>query len=197
MRKIIFVGLLMVGIFCSGAFAANSDDVYLRRDVFEARMDAFEAKMNVFEIKMDAFVQQIQLENEKFRTEIKSEIQGVKSELQSEIKNVKSDLQGVKSELQSEIKNVKSDLQSEIQNVKSDLREQIARIDERTGNTLHVVYWILASLAVIIALPSVQKLLIWWYDSKKRSAQSVTLDDVKKLLDERLGAVNSPQVVGK
>ena len=179
MRKIIFVGLLMVGIFCSGAFAANSDDVYLRRDVFEARMDAFEAKMNAFEIKMNAFVQQIQLENEKFRTEIKSEIQGVKSELQSEIKNVKSDLQ------------------SEIQNVKSDLREQIARIDERTGNTLHVVYWILASLAVIIALPSVQKLLIWWYDSKKRSAQSVTLDDVKKLLDERLGAVNSPQVVGK
>ena len=43
MKKFIFA-LLLALTLAVAAYAANSDDIYLRRDVFEAKMDAFMAE---------------------------------------------------------------------------------------------------------------------------------------------------------
>ena len=46
MKKILLV-LSMLAMFCSGAVASESGDVYLRRDVFEAKMDAFMSEIRL------------------------------------------------------------------------------------------------------------------------------------------------------
>lgn len=51
---------MLVLTLAVSAFAANSDDIYLRRDVFEA--------------KMDAFMAEIKLMNQNMRSELKQDI---------------------------------------------------------------------------------------------------------------------------
>lgn len=59
MKKFISAIILILTLAVS-AFAANSDDIYLRRDVFEA--------------KMDAFMAEIKLMNQNMRSELKQDI---------------------------------------------------------------------------------------------------------------------------
>ena len=59
MKKFILAIILVLTLAVS-AFAANSDDIYLRRDVFEA--------------KMDAFMAEIKLMNQNMRSELKQDI---------------------------------------------------------------------------------------------------------------------------
>ena len=59
MKKFIWV-LILVLTLAVPASAANSDDIYLRRDVFEA--------------KMDAFMAEIKLMNQNMRSELKQDI---------------------------------------------------------------------------------------------------------------------------
>ena len=57
MRKIILMIMMLLVVIGSVAFAAESDDVYLRRDVFEARMDAMynklDGRINTLSVKID------------------------------------------------------------------------------------------------------------------------------------------------
>ena len=45
MRKILLSLMLIATLYCSGVYGATSDDVYLRKDVFDAKMDAFMAEI--------------------------------------------------------------------------------------------------------------------------------------------------------
>ena len=126
MRKILLV-LLIVGTFCSGAFAAESGDMYLRRDVFEARMDAFEAKLDAMEAKNQLRIEQILREIQK-------------------------------------------------------IDAKYLVLDERTNGIERSVNWLIGIWGVIIGLPLLQK--FWEFLKDKTRSQSITLDDVKKLIAE-------------
>ena len=123
MKKML-ISLLLVLIFNFAAYGAASDDVYLRRDVFEA--------------KMDALMAEIRLGNEQLRNELRSEIQSVKTELHSEI-------QEVKNELQTEIQGLSS---------KIDVLDERTRGTERTvywGLAFFGIFIVLVSFAPGIA----------------------------------------------
>ena len=57
MKKFILVLMLVLSLAVS-ASAANSDDVYLRRDVFEAKMDAFMAEIKLMNQNMRSDLRQ-------------------------------------------------------------------------------------------------------------------------------------------
>ena len=116
--KKVFLALVLVILLSGSALGVSSDDVYLRKDVFDA--------------KMDAFMAEIRLGNEQLRREMNDrfnvldrKIDGVKSELHEEIQSVKTELheeiQSVKTELHEEIQSVKTELHEEIQSVKTEL----------------------------------------------------------------------------
>ena len=46
MKKLMIISLLFVSVFASGSYGAMSEDIYLRRDVFDARMDRLERAFN-------------------------------------------------------------------------------------------------------------------------------------------------------
>ena len=66
MKKFLIAWVFIFTISAT-AFAANSSDVYLRQDLFEA--------------KMDTFMAEIRLMNEQVRSEIKQEIQATNSRI--------------------------------------------------------------------------------------------------------------------
>ena len=57
MKKFILAIILSIAITAS-ASAANSDDIYLRRDVFEAKMDAFMAEIKLMNQNMRSDLRQ-------------------------------------------------------------------------------------------------------------------------------------------
>ena len=73
MKKILLAVVLIL-VAASGCYGAASDDVYLRRDVFEA--------------KMDAFMAEIRLGNEQIRREMNDRF----NVLDRKIDNVKTEL---------------------------------------------------------------------------------------------------------
>ena len=79
---------------------------------------------------------------------------------------------------------------SEVDKRFTELNARIDLIDERTDSTKTTVYWILAILAAIVALPSVQRLLQWHEMNLQNSAPAFTLDDIKKLINDAIIANN-------
>ena len=106
--KKVFLALVLVILLSGSALGVSSDDVYLRKDVFDA--------------KMDAFMSEIRLMNEQMRREM----QEMKAELHQEI-------QSVKTELHEEIQSVKTELHEEIQSVKTELHEEIQAVSTRVA----------------------------------------------------------------
>ncbi len=124
MRKILLM-LLIVGLFCSGASAVESGDIYLHRNELE----------NILELNNLKLLQEF---DKRF----------------------------------------------------NELEKQIVRIDEHVKNVETNIGWILSFLGALIAffgvvvgVPTVQKFL-QWIKENKNTRQSITLDDVKKLIAE-------------
>ena len=142
MSKKIFMALFFVLIFVPFAFAETSGDheIYLRRDVFEAKMDAFMAEIRLGN-------EQLRREMQEMEARLDNKIQSVKSELHEEI-------QGVKSELKSDIHAL------EMQTAK--LEARVSNVETRVGNVETMVQWILAILGIFAAsLALVPSLLPW------------------------------------
>ena len=151
--KKIFSALILVFTLCSSVYGASSDDVYLRKDVFDA--------------KMDAFMSEIRLMNEQNRREMDKRF----NELDKKIENVKT-------ELHHEIQNVKTELQSEIQVLSS----KVDLLDERTESTKTTVYWGLALMGLILASAVVVTPLTEFFKGLRKKEPSFTLEDVKHLI---------------
>ena len=134
MKKVLFILLFI--LHSSLVYGATSDDVYLRKDVFEAKMDAFMAEVRL------GF-----------------------SEIRGEIKELSARMNG---------------LEKQVDSLETSFNK---RIDD-TNNFLYLI------LVIIGAIPFIQK----WLDSreikKEKAAQSFTLDDVKKLINEAIRANN-------
>ena len=181
MSKKIFMALFFVLVFVPFAFAATSGDneIYLRRDVFEAKMDAFMAEIRLGN-------EQLRREMQEMEARLDNKIQGVKSELHEEIQGVNAGLHGEVQSLKSELK---ADIHAlEIQTAK--LEARVSNVETRVGNVETMVQWILAILGIFAAsLALVPSLLPWLKNvfgrikSMASTTQSaVDLDKLKDLI---------------
>jgi len=168
MYKKFYAALFFLLIFPSIAFAEVSKDneIYLRRDVFEAKMDAF-----MTEIKLGN--EQLRREMQEMEARLNNKIQAVRVELHEEIQAVKTELheeiQSVKAELHEEIQSVKSGLHEEIQGVKAELKNDIhalemqtAKLEVKVNNVETMIYWILTILGILATLLAVVPSLAPW-----------------------------------
>ena len=85
--KKIFLSLILVILLSGSALGVSSDDVYLRKDVFDAKMDAFMSEIRLMN-------EQNRREMDKRFSELDKKIENVKTELHQEIQvlNSKVDL---------------------------------------------------------------------------------------------------------
>ena len=138
MRKILLSLMLIATLYCSGVYGATSDDVYLRKDVFDAKMDAFMA-------------------------EIRGDIKELSARIDGRIDSLEKRIDGV---------------------------------DKRIDDSHNFFYLILVGLGVLIAMPFMQKLHIEREIKREKTVQILTVDDVKKLINEAMMS-NNLSVQGK
>ena len=157
MKKIIVI-LLLIMITSSACFGAASDDVYLRKDVFEAKMEAMNAKL-------DMLLEQMK-------------------NLQEEQKAMRKDL--------SELTTAVSVMSERIDQNFDTLSARIGGLDKRMDYQQNYLYLLLVILGIIVALPTVQKMLQGREDRKNSRKESITLEDVMRLIEQ-----NNARMAGK
>ena len=192
MRKIIFACVFAM-LMCPSVFAATSDDVYLRRDVFDAKMDSFMAEMRLmFEQNRREIEQKFDKRISEVEQKLDKRISEVEQKLDKRIGEVEQKFDKRIDELDKKIDSVQTELKLEIQ----DLRSDIKVINERTESTKTSVYWILAALSVIVATPHMQKFLQWHEINQQHERESLfTKAEVEAL--RRLLAMNESGFAGK
>ena len=172
MRKIsalILLLLLMTGV----SYGAVSEDVYVRKDVFEA--------------KMEAFMGEIRLMNEQLRSDIRAletRIVGVEQSLNSRIGGVEQSLNsqigGVEQSLNSRIDGVEQSLNSRIGGEIRRVEAKQDGLEARMGDLRNDIYLGFVLLGIIIAWPRAREVL----QKIGKTAPSVTLEDVRRLIEE-------------
>ena len=152
------------------AETTNTENVYVRQDVFNARMDRLEILIEKNGTELKAYIDN---SINTLRNELKGEIQQVRSELKGEIQQVRSELKGEIQQNAASIAEVKADVQN--------LRAEVRVLEGRVDNAINVVYWGIGGFAVILAaavfLPAIMGFL------KKIFVPSVTLEDVERIVN--------------
>ena len=128
MKKIIILIMLLL-MMSSESFGAVSDDVYVRKDVFDAKMEAMFNRLH-------------------------GDIQALSERMDGNFAALSRRMDG---------------------------------LDKRMDNLQHhYLYLVLVLLGIIVALPSVQKMLQWREERKEARKSSITLEDVERLIDARM-----------
>ena len=156
-RKIFFAAILIF-LSASISFGAVSDDheIYLRRDVFEA--------------KMDAFMSEIRLMNEQLYNKLHGEIEEVRKELIE-----------TKAELSERI-NVLSGRIDALNGRIDALNGRIDGLEYKIDVLETVVYWGLGLLTLAITLAGVVPVLAKLF--KDLRTPSITFDDIRRFIEE-------------
>ena len=120
-----FLAILIILFMSSVSYGTEAQDVYVRKDVFEARMDRMEALI-------DKAVTEMKAENDKFRNEMKGEFAAFKDEIGTKIQNVLDEINNLKTEIRV-------------------LEIRVSELDKRISIIETIVYWIFAIVSVMLA----------------------------------------------
>lgn len=156
---------------------ANSENVYVRKDVFEARMDRMEMLLEktVTDIKsyVDNSINEMKAENAKFRDEMKAENAQLRKEIQDTRNELKIEIDGVRKDLQE----TRTELKAEIRDVSAEVRVLTARVNSLE----HVFYWGLGGFGIILASAVIFPAMMGFL--KKIFTPSVTIEDVERIVN--------------
>lgn len=174
MKKFVFILLLFL-LMPVNVYAEVSNDVYLRRDVFEA--------------KMDAFMAEIRLGNEQLRREMDKRFNEVHAEIDARFNEVHAENERLRKEIDTRFNEAHAEneqLHREMGSRFSDLNEKVARLDERTEATKTSVYWGFTILGIILVVaPAFLELV------RSLRKPHFTLDEVNQLITKRMEDFNA------
>ncbi|MBQ7170269.1 MAG: HBL/NHE enterotoxin family protein [Synergistaceae bacterium] len=200
MKKVCVMVMLLVFAFGTAGYGAVSDDVYVRKDVFEAYMHRVDDKLDMIlglireqreehkaqiaELKEE--IKGIREEHKAQIAELKEEIKGVREEHKAQIAELKEEIKGVReehkaqiTELREEQKALRKDIEA-LSNRVSELTGRVEGLDARLGDLRNDIYLGLVILGIIVGLPAVQKIFQSIADRKP----SLTVEDVIRLIEE-------------
>ena len=139
MRKILAT-LALVLLTWSVSYGAASDDVYVRKDVFDAKMEAFMSEMRgefqVMNTKIEALSVRMDEKFQSLETRINERFRGVDDKIQS--------------------------------------------LDTRISDLRNGIYLWLVAIGLVVSWPKLREI----FRSMSSSSPSITLEDVKRLIEE-------------
>ena len=150
MKKLCVLILIHLIVFNTTCFGAVSDDVYVRKDVFDVYMQSINAKL-------DMTLEQIK----ELREEMKAQRKDI-NELMKAVSLMSGRIDG--------------------------LDKRMDSLDKRIDGQQNYLYLVLVILGIIVALPTVQKMLQWHEERKEARKSSITLEDVERLVERLIDA---------
>ncbi|MBQ3764098.1 MAG: hypothetical protein II869_03915 [Synergistaceae bacterium] len=162
MKKIIILIILLL-MMSSESFGAVSDDVYVRKDVFDVHMQSINAKLDMMLEEMKAQRQDI--------NDLKKTVSVMSERIDRNFDTLSARIDG---------------LDKRIDGVNMSLSVSTNSLNKRMDDLQHYLYLVLVLLVIIVALPSIQKMLRWREERKEARKSSITLEDVERLIDARM-----------
>ena len=146
--KICILVMIIALLFPPQSMGAVSEDIYVRKDVFDVHMQSINAKL-------DMTLEQIK-------------------ELREEMKAQRKDI--------NDLMKAVSVMSGRIDG----LDKRMDSLDKRIDGQQNYLYLVLVILGIIVALPTVQKMLQGREERKEARKSFITLEDVERLIDAKM-----------
>ncbi|MDY6399551.1 MAG: hypothetical protein SPL10_03425 [Synergistales bacterium] len=159
MKKFLLAFLIIIA-FCSCSYGAVSDDIYVRKDLFEAEMKNINSKLDRIEKKLDTLTEAVTKLTERVIV------------LEERVNSLEKRIEDVNTSLSGRIDGVEARM--------GDLRDDVK---VRIGDLNNSIYLWLIILGLLVALPFFQK---WWTEHREAKRNSLTIEDVEKLFERLL-----------
>ena len=150
--------------------SSDTDNIFIRKDVFEARMDRME-------MLLEKTLTEMRADNERFRAEIKADNEKLRTEL-------KTDMNNLRTELKTDISSLSSKTQEEIQGLHTEIRvvdERVNSLTTRVDTLQTTVYWGFALLTLFLGLTTFAPALLEFIKSLRKP--SITANEIQTMID--------------
>lgn len=186
--KKVCISLLVLLVLGSACYGAVSEDIYVRKDVFEANMLGINTKLDILIEQMKEFKAEMKAQREEHNAQMK--------ELREEMKELRTEMKAQREEHNSQIEALRHDI-AELTRVVSVLSTRVDAIDKRMdgmearignlkndfdGRLRNGIYLWLVIFGIVLGMPAVQKM----FQSITERKPSLTVEDVKRLIDEAM-----------
>ncbi len=189
MKKFL-AGLVTAIVLQSACYGAVSDDIYVRRDVFDAKMDLLFERLDKAVVEIKGEVKTLSERVDSLEKSLNERINGVEKSLNEKIdgveKRLNEKIDGVEKRLDERIDGVEKRLDDKI----SGVERRIDDVDWKINFMSNFLYYILVLLGALLLLPSVSR----WFENRearkenRNNAVNFTLDDVRRLIAEEINA---------
>ncbi len=183
MKKVYVLVLIQLLVFGTVSYGAVSDDVYVRKDVFEAKMETMNGKLDMILEQL----RELRDEQKAQRKDINSLSNRI-SELAGRIDGLDKRIDVVEKSVNSRIDGMEKSVNARIDGMEKSVNARIDGLDARVDDLRNDIYLGLVILGIIVSWPKVKKAA----QELRKSAPSITLEDVKRLIEE-----NNARLSGK
>ena len=148
--------------------SADMENVFIRKDVFDARMDRME-------MLLEKNLTEVRAENEKFRSEMRAENEKFRSEMRAENEKFRSEIIGGNEKFHTEIR-------AEIKV----LDERINSVGAKVDSMQTTISWGFAFLTIIIALVTFAPSLLDFRKKLRKPSTSVSIDEIQEMINSSI-----------
>ena len=187
MKKFILT-LTITLIFTASAFAASSDDIYVRKDVFDVHMQNINSKLELILTELQAQKNEMKSMRNDIN-ELSKNVSVLSERIDRNFDTLSARIDGVNNSLSSRIDGLDASLSSRIDGINASLSARIDGLDNRVSDLRNDIYLGLVILGIIVGLPNIQK-FFQRREANRREAYkpAFTLEDVERLIDTKLSS---------
>ena len=182
MKKFIFLTLMLICVSASVSYGAVSDDIYVRKDVFEAEMKNINFKLDTI---LDILKSQ-QEEIKSIQQELTSQKQEI-NELKKSVAVLSERIEAVYTKLSERIDANFTTLSSKIDSNFAILSSRNDSLGERLNDFRNNVYLGLVLLGIFVAWPSVKD-YFKWREERRAAAKTLTAEEIEKMVERLITA---------
>ncbi|MBQ3346526.1 MAG: hypothetical protein IJG39_05480 [Synergistaceae bacterium] len=182
--KKVCISLLVLLVLGSACYGAVSEDIYVRKDVFEANMQGINTKLDILLEQMKAQREEHNVQMKELREEMKE----LRTEMKTQREEHNSQIEALRHDI-AELTRVVSVLSTRVDAIDKRMDGMEARIgnlkndfDGRIGELRNGIYLWLVIFGIVLGMPAVQKM----FQSITERKPSLTVEDVKRLIDEAM-----------
>ena len=190
--KKIFLSFIFCFTLCLGvAHGASSDDIYVRRDVFEVEMKNINLRFDQVNSRLDQIIDEIKAQRKEFTEALAAQRKEFTEALAAQKKEFTDALATQKKEFTDALAAQEENFHELAKSIVA-LNERMNGIELRfndlknsIGDLRNNIYLWLVVIGIIVGLPSVQKFL-QVRDEQKEKRSSLTIDElsaIRKLLE--------------
>ncbi len=201
MKKFLFTFLICI-MFFGVANAATSDDVYLRKDVFDAKMDAFMAEIRLMNMGLrQEMNERFDEVNKRFSevdkqiAEIKGDIKTLNAKVDGNFANLSTRIDDTNKQLDRNFANLSTridDTNKQLDGNFANLSTRIDDMNKQADRSNNFIYLIMVFIGLVLVAPFFQN---WLNAYREKHNPLFTTEELTVL--KRLIEINSSSLTGK